>query len=121
LLFLAILCTFFIVIEFTGGYFAHSIAIMTDAGHMLSDLLSTILSIVMIRLSSAKANRRFTFGYLRAEFVGALMSLFVIWVVTTIMVLLLVHKSFYDVKNKLSLYLQLKELCMEQWMLTQIL
>lgn len=69
----AILSVIFIVAEFVGGCLgeylplilllsiqiwkeseisAGSIAIMTDAGHMLSDLLSFVISIVAIRLSS---------------------------------------------------------------------
>lgn len=45
----AALSAVFIAAEFTGGFFASSLAIMTDAGHMLSDLLSFIISIVAIR------------------------------------------------------------------------
>ncbi|VDN25156.1 unnamed protein product [Gongylonema pulchrum] len=51
LVLVAILSAFFIVVEFTGGVLAHSLAIMTDAGHMLSDLLSFIISIIAIRLA----------------------------------------------------------------------
>ena len=47
----AILSACFIVAEFTGGVLAHSLAIMTDAGHMLSDLLSFIISIIAIRVA----------------------------------------------------------------------
>lgn len=45
------LCIFFIIIEIAGGYYANSIAVMTDACHMLSDSLSIFLSIIAIRIS----------------------------------------------------------------------
>ncbi|KAI1713430.1 cation efflux family domain-containing protein [Ditylenchus destructor] len=83
----AILSAVFIVLEFTGGYLANSLSIMTDAGHMLSDFLSFIVSIVMIRVSRKPASRRFPFGLARANFVGALMSVFVIWTLTTVLVI----------------------------------
>ncbi|EJW85706.1 hypothetical protein WUBG_03385, partial [Wuchereria bancrofti] len=41
----------FIIIEFLGGYFANSLAIMTDAGHMVSDLLSFCVAIIAIKLA----------------------------------------------------------------------
>ncbi|VDO74336.1 unnamed protein product [Onchocerca flexuosa] len=51
LIVVAILSALFIIAEFTGGVLARSLAIMTDAGHMLSDLLSFIISIIAIRLA----------------------------------------------------------------------
>ena len=40
-----VICTFFMIIEIIGGYLANSIAIMSDAAHLLSDLLGFIISI----------------------------------------------------------------------------
>lgn len=62
----------FIIIEFLGGYFANSLAIMTDAGHMVSDLLSFCVAIVAIKLAQRKPTKRLPFGYYRAEILGAL-------------------------------------------------
>ena len=44
----SVLCLCFMVIEFLGGYFAHSIAIMTDAAHLLSDFSGFLISISAI-------------------------------------------------------------------------
>jgi len=87
LVIVAIFCLLFIIVQFTGGILANSIAIITDAGHMISDLFSIIVSIIMLRLSKAPANRQFSFGYLRAEFIGALISVFILWVITILMVI----------------------------------
>lgn len=62
----------FIIIEFLGGYFANSLAIMTDAGHMVSDLLSFCVAIIAIKLAQRKPTKRLPFGYHRAEILGAL-------------------------------------------------
>ncbi|EFO22899.1 hypothetical protein LOAG_05585 [Loa loa] len=88
----AILSTVFIVAEFSGGVLARSLAIMTDAGHMLSDLLSFIISIIAIRLARSPANHRLSFGFLRAEILGATISIIIIWILTTMLVMLALQR-----------------------------
>lgn len=61
--------------ELVGGYLANSLAVMTDAGHMASDLLSFFISIVAIKLARKKATKRFPYGYYRAEVLGAFIRL----------------------------------------------
>ena len=61
---------------------ASSIAIMSDAAHLLSDLLGFIISIVSIYISRRKADKSMTFGYHRAEVIGALVSINIIWGLT---------------------------------------
>jgi hypothetical protein len=75
-------CSCFMVIEFVGGLLANSLAIMTDAAHLLSDLAGFVISIFAIYISGFPANKDFTYGYHRAEIVGALISVFTIWVLT---------------------------------------
>lgn len=55
-----------------GGFLANSLAIMTDAGHMVSDLLSFFVAIAAIKLARKKPTKRLPFGYYRAEVLGAL-------------------------------------------------
>ncbi|PAV78134.1 hypothetical protein WR25_01868 isoform H [Diploscapter pachys] len=88
----AVLSAIFIAAEFTGGLIASSLAIATDAGHMLSDLLSFIISIVAIRSSRQPASKRLSFGYDRAEVIGALISVIILWVLTTVLVVLAIHR-----------------------------
>jgi zinc transporter 2 len=75
-------CSCFMIIEFIGGLLANSLAIMTDAAHLLTDLAGFVISIFAIYMTSFPKNRNFTFGYHRAEIVGALISVFLIWVLT---------------------------------------
>jgi zinc transporter 2 len=78
----SVICFIFMLIEVTGGYFANSIAIMSDAAHLLSDLLGFFISIVSIYISRRKANNHMSFGYHRAGVIGALVSINIIWGLT---------------------------------------
>lgn len=78
----SIVCFIFMVIELIGGYLASSIAIMSDAAHMLSDLLGFLISIFSIYISQKKADKEMSYGYHRAEVIGALVSINIIWGLT---------------------------------------
>lgn len=78
----SIVCLLFMIIEIIGGYLAHSLAIMSDAAHLLSDLLGFIISIVSIYISRRKASDKMSFGYHRAEVIGALVSVYLVWGLT---------------------------------------
>uniref|UniRef100_A0A1I7WZI7 Zinc transporter 2 n=1 Tax=Heterorhabditis bacteriophora TaxID=37862 RepID=A0A1I7WZI7_HETBA len=92
----AALSAVFIAAEFAGGFLASSLAIMTDAGHMLSDLLSFVISIIAIRTARQPANKRLSFGYDRAEVLGAMISIIILWVLTTVLVLLAVERIVHN-------------------------
>ena len=77
-----VICLFFMTIEVIGGYLANSIAIMSDAAHLLSDFLGFIISIVSIYISRRVATTEMSFGFHRAEIIGALVSITLIWGLT---------------------------------------
>jgi len=74
------------LIEFVGGILANSIAIMTDAAHLLSDLFGFIISIVALNISKNPPDNFFSYGYYRAEIVGALGSVALIWILTVLLI-----------------------------------
>eukprot|EP00658_Telonema_sp_P-2_P000465 TRINITY_DN10181_c0_g1_i1.p1 TRINITY_DN10181_c0_g1~~TRINITY_DN10181_c0_g1_i1.p1 ORF type:complete len:394 (-),score=83.45 TRINITY_DN10181_c0_g1_i1:332-1513(-) len=80
------LCFCFMVAELVGGLLAHSLAIMTDAAHLLSDLAGFAISIIAIQLAKKEANLSYSFGYHRAEILGALASVMLIWALTAVLV-----------------------------------
>lgn len=88
LLIATILCTIFMFAEFILGYWAGSLAVMTDATHLLSDLASFILSIFAVWVSNKPPTKKMSFGYHRAEVLGAVASVFMIWFLTGILVYL---------------------------------
>lgn len=56
----------FQIAEIIGGYLAGSLAIITDAAHLLSDCISFIVAIIAIYLSKKRPDNRMSFGYKRA-------------------------------------------------------
>ncbi|XP_035659206.1 zinc transporter 2-like isoform X3 [Branchiostoma floridae] len=82
----SILCLIFMVAEVIGGYLAGSLAIMTDAAHMMTDFASFMISLFAIWVATRPATKSMNFGYYRAEVMGALVSVLLIWVVTGILV-----------------------------------
>ena len=76
------ICSFFIVLEAIGAYLSNSIAIFTDLIHLLSDLLGFLFSLLFVVLSTKKAPKEYTYGYIRAEIIGALCSVLIIWIMS---------------------------------------
>ncbi|GAB3656385.1 cation diffusion facilitator family transporter [Echinicola sediminis] len=64
----------FTILEFFGGLYVNSIAIISDALHDLGDSLSLGLSWYLERKSKKKATHTFTFGYKRFSLLGALIN-----------------------------------------------
>ncbi|XP_066402082.1 probable proton-coupled zinc antiporter SLC30A3 [Molothrus aeneus] len=81
-------CCLFMVGEVIGGYLAHSLAIMTDAAHLLTDVGSMSVSLFSLWVSSRPPTKTMTFGWHRSETLGALASVLSIWVVTAALVYL---------------------------------
>ncbi|KAF7644416.1 hypothetical protein LDENG_00222390, partial [Lucifuga dentata] len=71
--------------EAVGGFAAHSLAIMTDAAHLLTDFCSILISIFSLWISSKP--QTMSFGWQRAEILGMFLSIMSIWAVTAVLVL----------------------------------
>jgi len=75
-------CFTFMTIEFIFGYIAGSLAIISDATHLLSDLAGFLISLFSLIVALKPADKNFTFGYHRFEVLGALASILIIWALT---------------------------------------
>lgn len=64
----------FAMIEGIGGYFTHSITLQSDAVHMLTDAAGLLIAFVANIISKRPATTNLTFGYGKAEAVGALIN-----------------------------------------------
>ncbi|NWG02859.1 MAG: cation transporter [Syntrophaceae bacterium] len=62
------------VAEAIGGTLSGSLALLSDAGHNLSDVISLVLSFLGEKLSEKKATRRHTFGFKRTQIFTALIN-----------------------------------------------
>ena len=74
LIFVTIVCFVFMIAEFVGGLISGSVAIMTDAAHMFSDVSGFLIQICSIRLARKIPTTLYSFGYH-----GALASIIIIW------------------------------------------
>jgi len=61
-----------LLLELTGGFLSHSLALLSDAGHVFADALALGMSWFALRLAKRPANAKATFGYHR---VGVLVAL----------------------------------------------
>ncbi|KAF3579904.1 hypothetical protein DY000_02034739 [Brassica cretica] len=69
-------------VQIVGGYKANSLAVMTDAAHLLSDVAGLCVSLLAIKVSSWEANPRNSFGFKRLEVLAAFLSVQLIWLVS---------------------------------------
>ncbi|VVB06322.1 unnamed protein product [Arabis nemorensis] len=86
LLIALLLCAIFIVVEVVGGIKANSLAILTDAAHLLSDVAAFAISLFSLWASGWEANPRQSYGFFRIEILGALVSIQMIWLLAGILV-----------------------------------
>ncbi|XP_050161995.1 proton-coupled zinc antiporter SLC30A8 [Myiozetetes cayanensis] len=102
----SVICIFFMIAEITGEYIAGSLAVITDAAHILVDLTSFLISLFSLWLASKPPTKQLTFGWHRAEILGALMSMIIVWMVTGVLTYLasvrLLHPD-YDIDTTVML------------------
>ena len=69
-----VLIACFMFVEFIGGYLTHSLALISDAGHMLSDAVALGLSLSALIFGARAATHSKTYGYKRFEILAALLN-----------------------------------------------
>ncbi|XP_071788798.1 proton-coupled zinc antiporter SLC30A2-like [Asterias amurensis] len=106
LIFAAAVCLIFMIGEFVGGYLSHSLAIMTDAAHLLSDFTSFLISLFALWIARRPPTARMSFGYFRAEVLGAVISVLTIWLATGVLVYLAIMRCInqdYEINGEIML------------------
>lgn len=73
------------LLEILGGILAHSLAIITDAAHLLSDVSGFAVSLFAVALSQRRPSENYTYGYHQAEILGALTSVLIVWAMTGVL------------------------------------
>jgi len=63
-----------LIVEVAGGLLSGSLALLSDAGHVLTDLLALVLSLMAVRFASLPATPAKTYGYHRLEILTALLN-----------------------------------------------
>ena len=77
---LAVTAAYFLT-ELIGGVYTNSLALLSDAVHLLTDLAAILLSLFALWVAARPARAGKTYGYLRAEILGALLNGLFLWVV----------------------------------------
>src|SRR6476469_1442329 len=57
----------FMAAEVVAGLLAHSLALLADAGHMLTDAAALLLGVIAARLAQRPARGAYTYGFARAD------------------------------------------------------
>jgi cobalt-zinc-cadmium efflux system protein len=74
------------VVEFVAGWIANSLALLSDAGHMLTDVAALTLALFAAWIAQRPATPDKTFGYLRLEILAALVNGAALFVVAGVIV-----------------------------------
>lgn len=71
----------YFVAELIAGFLTNSLALISDAGHMLSDVGALALSLFAFRVAKRPATHQSTFGFHRAEILAALFNGLTLWLI----------------------------------------
>lgn len=96
----------FLYVALIGGYLSSSLAIATDAAHLLTDFASFMISLFALWVANRPPTQSMPFGWYRAEVIGALTSVLMIWIVTGILVYMAVEriiKKDFEIDAKIML------------------
>jgi len=83
------------VAEIIGGLLSNSLALLSDAGHMLTDNLALLLSFFALKFASRPATQRKTFGFYRLEILAA----FVNGIVLVLISLTIIYQAYLRMVN----------------------
>ncbi len=91
--------------EVIGGILSGSLALLADAGHMLTDAASIALAMVAMQFAERPASAERTFGYHRLEILAALLNALTLWLIAAWVVVEAYHRmtDVPDVKGGLML------------------
>lgn len=81
--------------ELIGGLLTNSLALLSDAGHMVSDIAALGLSLFAFRIARRPATSKQTYGYHRIEILAALVNGLALWLIVGI-ILHAAYNRFFD-------------------------
>lgn len=75
-----VLNSVFVVVEAITGFITHSLSLLTDAGHNLSDVASLALALLAFKLTKVSANSQYTYGYKRSTIIVSFFNAVILFV-----------------------------------------
>ncbi|MEG1538444.1 MAG: cation diffusion facilitator family transporter [Muribaculaceae bacterium] len=85
----------FVIAEAVAGWLGGSMALLSDAGHNLSDVVSLALALMAIRLTMVASNSHYTYGYKKSTILASLTNA----VILVIAVVFIIIESIDKIKN----------------------
>jgi len=70
----------FVVLEVVAGLWSHSLSLLTDAGHNLSDVAGLALALLAFKLTKVSANSEYTYGYKRSTIIVSFFNALVLFI-----------------------------------------
>lgn len=70
----------FVVIEFVTGFLTNSLALLSDAGHNLSDVATLALSLFAFQISKRKATDKYTYGFHKSTILASLTNAVILFI-----------------------------------------
>jgi cobalt-zinc-cadmium efflux system protein len=100
LLFILFFTLALMALEAAGGIISRSLALLSDAGHMLTDSLAVFLSLVAFYIAKKPANASKSFGYHRVEIIASLINGMLLMLMSGYIFYEAFHRLFYPVPVK---------------------
>ena len=85
----------YVLAEAVAGLCYHSLGLLSDAGHNLTDVASLVLALVAFKLAGVVANRRYTYGYKKSTVLISLLNALVLGVVVVFIIIESVQKLIH--------------------------
>jgi cobalt-zinc-cadmium efflux system protein len=84
LLWASVISAVYFIAELVAGFLTNSLALLSDAGHMLSDIGAMALSLFAFRMAKRPATHQSTYGFHRVEILAALFNGLTLWLMVGI-------------------------------------
>jgi len=75
-----ILNSAFVLLEVVAGLWSHSLSLLTDAGHNLSDVAGLALALLAFKLTKVSSNSEYTYGYKRSTIIVSFFNALVLFI-----------------------------------------
>ena len=91
----------FCLVEAIAGYWANSLAVLSDASHLLTDVAGFAIALLAALASKMPATNSFTYGFKQAELLGAIASVALLYMLTSYLVIEAISRSIRWYENKM--------------------
>ncbi|MBS3904504.1 MAG: cation transporter [Simkania sp.] len=105
LLYAICIAAFFMCAELVGGIFAKSLALISDALHIFADVGTLALSLFIAQLTQKPTTPQISYGFKRAEVLGALISTMLLWALCGVLAFKALERLFHPEEVQGSLVL----------------